>query len=88
MIGVRSSRAKVGMDLEPVFSTILARWVSIVRWLIPRSNAIFLLRLPAKTSLIAGIEAGTRTVARLEKVAGIARVSVSSPNGPTPRSDG
>jgi hypothetical protein len=27
------------MDLKPVFFKILARWVSIMRWLIPRSNA-------------------------------------------------
>ena len=36
-------RASAGSDLDPVFFMISARWFSTVRWLMPRSAAIFLL---------------------------------------------
>jgi hypothetical protein len=38
-----ASRASSGSDLVPVFVMIEARWFSTVRWLIPRSTAMFLL---------------------------------------------
>src|ERR1035437_4149103 len=41
--------ANAGRDLEPVFFMIEARWFSTVRWLMPRSAAIFLLGWPART---------------------------------------
>lgn len=36
-------RANAGSDRVPVFRMIAARWFSTVRWLMPRSAAIFLL---------------------------------------------
>ena len=32
-----ANRAKAGMDPEPIFCMLLARWVSTVRWLIPKA---------------------------------------------------
>ena len=45
-----ANRANAGSDFEPVFFMIEARWFSTVRWLMPRSAAIFLLGWPARTS--------------------------------------
>ena len=42
-------RIRAGSDLEPVFLMIAARWLSTVRWLMPRSAAMFLLGCPAST---------------------------------------
>jgi hypothetical protein len=42
-------RIRAGRDLEPVFFMIAARWLSTVRWLMPRSAAMFLLGCPAST---------------------------------------
>jgi len=38
-----ASRASAGRDFDPVRFMIEARWLSTVRWLMPRSAAIFLL---------------------------------------------
>ena len=38
-----ANRAKAGSDLAPILFMIEARWFSTVRWLIPRSAAMFLL---------------------------------------------
>src|SRR5580698_1281171 len=43
------SRASAGSDFAPVFFMMEARWFSTVRWLMPRSAAMFLLGWPAKT---------------------------------------
>ena len=42
-------RISAGRDFEPVFLMMAARWLSTVRWLIPRSTAMFLLGWPART---------------------------------------
>ena len=44
-----ANRASAGSDLVPVFVMIAARWFSTVRWLMPRSAAMFLLGWPART---------------------------------------
>ena len=44
-----ANRANAGSDFEPVFFMIEARWFSTVRWLMPRSAAMFLLGWPART---------------------------------------
>ena len=45
-----ASLASAGSDFDPVFFMIEARWFSTVRWLMPRSAAMFLLGWPARTS--------------------------------------
>jgi len=47
---ISANRASAGRDLEPVRFMILMRWFSTVRWLMPRSAAMFLLGCPASTS--------------------------------------
>src|SRR5271169_5062854 len=42
-------RARAGTDLDSVRLMISPRWLSTVRWLMPRSAAMFLLGWPAKT---------------------------------------
>src|SRR5688572_26983175 len=42
-------RISAGRDFEPVFFMVAARWLSTVRWLMPRSAAMFLLGWPART---------------------------------------
>ncbi len=42
-LAAKASRAKAGSDAAPVLRIIEARWFSTVRWLIPRSAAMFLL---------------------------------------------
>ena len=44
------ARTNPGMDLEPVFFIMAARWLSTVRKLMPRSAAIILLGCPSRTS--------------------------------------
>src|SRR6185437_8383162 len=39
----KANRANAGSDFEPVRFMIAARWLSTVRWLMPRSAAMFLL---------------------------------------------
>jgi hypothetical protein len=45
-------RANAGKHFDPVLFMIAARWFSTVRWLMPRSTAMFLLGWPARTSSI------------------------------------
>ena len=47
-----ASRASAGSDFDPVRFMIDARWFSTVRWLMPRSAAMFLLGWPASTRSI------------------------------------
>ena len=42
-------RTSAGRDFELVFLMMAARWLSTVRWLMPRSAAMFLLGWPART---------------------------------------
>src|SRR5580658_8776763 len=44
---ISANRASAGNDLDPVRFMILMRWFSTVRWLMPRSAAMFLLGCPA-----------------------------------------
>ena len=44
-----ANRASTGSDFDPVLFIIEARWFSTVRWLMPRSAAMFLLGWPAST---------------------------------------
>ena len=41
--------ASAGSDFDPVLFMMPARWFSTVRWLMPRSAAMFLLGWPAST---------------------------------------
>ena len=43
-------RTSCASDCAPIFSMTLARWISTVRWLTPRSPAMTLLALPLVTS--------------------------------------
>ena len=45
----RARRARAGSEVTPVRSMMDARWFSTVRWLMPRSAAMFLLGYPATT---------------------------------------
>ena len=45
-----AKRISAERECEPVFFMTAARWFSIVRWLMPRSAAMFLLGWPASTS--------------------------------------
>src|ERR1700733_15031783 len=45
----RARRISAGIEREPVFFITAARWFSTVRWLTPRSAAMFLLGWPAST---------------------------------------
>ena len=42
-------RISAGRDFDPVLRMMAARWLSTVRWLMPRSAAMFLLGWPART---------------------------------------
>ena len=55
-----ASRASAGSDFEPVLFMMEARWFSTVRWLMPRSAAIFLLGWPASTRSITSRCRGVR----------------------------
>jgi hypothetical protein len=46
---VGAVRIRAGRDFEPVFLMMAARWLSTVRWLIPRSAEMFLLGSQART---------------------------------------
>ena len=46
----RAKRISAESPCEPVFFMTAARWFSTVRWLMPRSAAMFLLGWPASTS--------------------------------------
>ncbi len=62
-------RTKAGMDVEPVFFMIEARWFSTVRWLTPRSAAIILLGWPATTNsmnLHLSVRQTTHTIVHLD----------------------
>jgi hypothetical protein len=48
-VAASAVRIKAGRDFEPVFLIMVARWLSTVRWLMPRSAAMFLLGWPAST---------------------------------------
>src|SRR5580704_6895455 len=45
----RARRFSAGIEREPVLFITAARWFSTVRWLTPRSAAMFLLGCPART---------------------------------------
>ena len=55
-----ASRASAGSDFDPVLFMIDARWFSTVRWLMPRSAAMFLLGWPASTRSITSRCRGVR----------------------------
>src|SRR5689334_19668182 len=48
----RAKRISAESECEPVFFMTAARWFSTVRWLMPRSAAMFLLGWPASTSFM------------------------------------
>ena len=52
--------ASAGSDFDPVLFMIEARWFSTVRWLMPRSAAMFLLGWPASTLSITSRCRGVR----------------------------
>jgi hypothetical protein len=53
--------ASAGSDFDPVLFIMPARWFSTVRWLIPRSAAMFLLGSPASTLSITSRLSGRET---------------------------
>src|SRR5271154_1478616 len=57
---INAKRASAGRDFDPVRFMILMRWFSTVRWLMPRSAAIFLLGWPASTISITCTWRGVR----------------------------
>ena len=48
----RAKRISAESECEPVFFMTAARWFSTVRWLMPRSAAMFLLGWPVSTSFM------------------------------------